>query len=218
MKKLLLILLAILLLAGCTSRPVVVKEEDDVVEQEKVEFTIGKTEGFEYENEFFNIKLVLDDKWYISSEEELKQLQQTTLDVLDKDYLQEAFDNNQAVFVFSAETLFETNLEKYSNIVIVVEGLPLSNLKVEQVIKNSLDATKETFEQQGAVVESIEMADIQVKDHVEKGVKTHLNISGMDAYQTQIFIVKDKYCLTFGITTFSEEYTNELLNNISFVK
>lgn len=215
--KRIIVLLMFVLLTACTtaSRPNVVDNSaDDVVQEEvKEEFSIGETVDYTYINDYFDFRIDLDSDWYIASESELLEIQAASIETLDNEQVKSTFEEGQAAFVFFAQKI-ETN----ENIQVAVEGLPLANLKAEQILKSSIDGIKDTFAELGCEVESIEIIDINLDGKTEKALFSKINIEGRNVIQKQIGIVKDKYYSTITVAAFDEESADEMISRISSAK
>ena len=215
MKKLFVLLMLMLLTACSVGRPTVVDNTTDDQNQEEVkeEFSIGETKDYTYINEYFDIKIDLDSDWYIASQKELVELQNAAVDKIDNDYAKKIFEEGQAAFIFYAQ-----NLTTGENIQVVVEGLPLANLKAEQVIKNTMASLEETYKNQGYEVDKIEMIDVNLGERSEKGILSTVLVNGSQVVQKQINIVKGKYYVTIAVTSFDEASADEIFNKMSSVK
>ena len=215
MKKLFVLLMLMLLTACSVGRPTIVDNTTDGQSQEEVqeEFTVGETKDYSYSNDYFNFRIDLDSDWYIANDKELVELQNAGVDMIDNEYAKKIFDEGQAAFVFYAQ-----NLSTSENIQVIVEGLPLGNLKTEQVIKNTMAALEETYKSQGYEVNNVEMVDIDLNGRKEKGILSNISFNGTSITQKQINIAKDKYYLTVAVTALNEDSANEIFKKMSSVK
>lgn len=215
MKRLLMLLMLMLLTACSIGRPTVVDNTTDDQKQEEVkeEFSIGETKDYTYINEYFDIKIDLDSDWYIANDKELVEIQNAGVDMIDNEYAKKIFDEGQAAFVFYAQ-----NLSTSENIQVIIEGLPLANLKTEQVIKNTMAALEETYKNQNIDVDSIEMVDIDLGTRKEKGILSNISSNGVSITQKQVNIAKDKYYLTVAVTAINEDSADEIFKKMSSVE
>ena len=215
MKRLLMLLMLMLLTACSVGRPTVVDNTTDNQNQEEVkeEFSIGETKDYTYINEYFDIKIDLDSDWYIANEKELVEIQNAGVDMIDNEYAKKIFDEGQAAFVFYAQ-----NLSTSENVQVIIEGLPLGNLKTEQVIKSTIAALEETYKNQNLDVETIEMVDIDLGTRKEKGILSIISSDGVSITQKQVNIAKDKYYLTVVVTAINEDSADEIFKKMSSVE
>ena len=215
MRKLFVLLMLLLLTACSVGRPTVVDNTTDDQSQEEVkeEFSIGEIKDYTYINEYFDIKIDLDSDWYIANDKELVEIQNAGVDMIDNEYAKKIFDEGQAAFVFYAQ-----NISTSENIQVIVEGLPLGNLKTEQVIKNTMAALEETYKSQGYEVNNVEMVDIDLNGKKEKGILSNISLNGVAITQKQVNIAKDKYYLTVAVTALNEDSADEIFGKMSSAK
>ena len=220
MKKIIALLLAFVLLfslAACGSKPTIPQPGENSgsnsggnAQQPEEEFSVGKTEGSTYTNEFFKFALNLNDDWYIASDKELAEIQGLAIEGMNNEAAKKVFENGQAAYLFFAQ-----NLATNENIQVIVEGVPLENLKVNQIIKNTAAALEESYKQQGIKVAKSEVTNITFDGRTETGLEVEASGNGVTVYQTYVAMIKGKYYCSIVLTALSQESLKE---QISFIK
>ena len=174
------------------------------------EFSLGSTTGVTYESTFIGIGCNLPEGWTFYTDEQIRQLNNTTADVAGEEY-QELMEQATVVYdmyAVAADGLsnMSVNLEKISQIQLLV-------LDLEENLKKIGPTLQETMETMGITDYTYEVGTKTIEGETFTCLNCHGTISDIDMYQTILNIKCNGYLASVTLTTFGENTIDQLLEN-----
>ena len=174
------------------------------------EFSLGTVEGLKYENKFIGIGCELDTGWSFKTEEEIRELNNFTQDMMDKD-LQEALKNATVVYDMMA-----MGPNQADNIIVNLEKVPNARLMTLDLAKNCetlFPSVESSLKNVGYtnITHSIETVKVGGKDFT--AMKLQASLYGASMYQTNFFVKCNGYLASVAITTMGINNVDNLLSN-----
>lgn len=179
------------------------------------EFSLGDTEGLTYENKFIGIGCTLENGWSFYSDEQIKQINNTTADMAGDEYA-EAMKNATVVY-----DMFATDANETNNMSVVLEKVNLVSLATfdaEKNFRNQFDLLKQTFENMGCTDVTFEIGTVRIDEEEHTCLNTSAQINGAKMYQKQVAIKCSGYIATITVTTFFEDTTEAIYAKFYAVK
>lgn len=188
-------------------------ESDEIIGES--EFSLGSAKGTAYESKFIGIGCKFPEGWSFYDEEQMKELNELSADLLDDEALK-ALKNAtvvQDMFAISADTFSNMNvtLEK-------VDPLQLATLNVAKNFEASAPTLIKTFTNAGIndVDYKIGSVTIDGKTFTTLEIKANAIITTM--YQTLIGIKCNGYFATVTVTSNKKNTVKDLMECFYLVK
>lgn len=197
--------------------------EAEVAAEAEEELEIGTTTSTSYTNEFFDIKLELDDaEWYFATEEEIAQVNATIQEMA----AQNASDTELGDAIAGA---LEDGATYQDMLVYYADGSANMNVTIgkltfmeavsakrgdfiDQMIATGGEELTNTYES----VYGMEDVTVEAGETVFCGetvpcMITKAKAQGMQIYMKQVYIVKGTYNAILTATTYLEDYTDDMI-------
>ena len=194
------------------SKPDEEEKEPTTSETEKSEFKFGKVNGQTYTNEFAGISCTLPNGWIYYTEEEIKSLNNLTIDMLD-DKIAETIKNAKIVYDMQV-----TDPSTGNNASINFEKLPsyaVSSVKMESILKNQFPVLRKSLEDVGATIEKMEYEKITVNGKEFDGISIVSKYNGVSMEQSIISFQKGDYLVYLTVTATQSGKMDTLLSYFS---
>lgn len=216
MKKRILILILCVLtigifLSGCGENDGTkgVEAGGDAKVEAKKEYKKGTLTAESFESEYLNMKYSLPENFIMATEEEVLQMSDLGEEVLNADL--DKYDFNKANVVYE---MMAVNQSEGQNILLMVEKLPFSNMKV--------DAYIEELKKELSSVENINYTiDEEVKSKEIAGKSySVVSVSGMDGAMLQDYLIRieNGRIVAIIVTSSTEEDKDVMLNGFTTFK
>lgn len=183
--------LILLSLVGCGNEPA---------------FSMGKTTGTTYTNDFLGLSCTLPQGWTFASEQELLQLNNMTKEYLDEDTLK-LLEKATIVYDMSAQHLTEggsinVNMEKFTSAQII-------KMNVKATLEAQIPTLISTYENMGFTDVIAEVDTIAVDGQAFDGVRISANYYGDTFYLICISFKRSTYLANVAIGAWSIEKLEE---------
>lgn len=220
MKKLIVMALCLSMMssfAGCSEKTS--KEssgeqiENEVVSEKK--FSMGEIDGLVYENEYIGIGCELEDEWSFMSDEEIKELNNITVDVAGEEY-EELLEDAELIYDMYAIggnqlDSINVNLEKYDKVT-------LDSLVVEDALENTIPILEKSFGNIGYTDIETYLDKISIEEEEFTCLYLTGEIEGVRIYQKVFPIKCNGYLANVTITTYEEDGVDSLAERFYFVE
>ena len=159
-------------------------DSGDVSKDSSVSFEMGKVSDNKYSNNFLGIGCTLDSQWVFKTDEEIKEANNITFEMLDDD-MREQLENANIVYDMAASA------EDGSSININIENLGVGgSLKsAESYLSSQIDSLKTALEQIGLTDVAIEIKDFDFSGKSEKGLYVNALANGI-VFEEAIIVLK----------------------------
>lgn len=220
MKKILAMILATSMLFCFAACGMSEKDDDDVkgsvktssgesVDTEKA-FSVGVTEGAEYENKFLGLGFEIADGWSFYNKEEIAELNGITLDSMDEDLSEvvEASDYFYDVFAHSSDNRSSINIifEKRTRAGVLA-------LNLEEVADAAAENVIDTYENMGFTDMKSEIKDIEIDGKDYTGYTLTSTYVGTKLYQACFMVKRENYLVSVSIAAVSESELQDLIDS-----
>ena len=187
-------------------------DTDDKKEEEEVTFEFGTVSGATYKNEFAGISCVLPSSWVYYSEEEIKALNNITIDKLDEE-LVEMIKNATIIYDMCA-----VDNATGSSININFEKLPvyMTTADLETILTNQIGNTKTSLESVGATSVNVLYSKVEVDGKQFDALCNTAEVNGAEIYQTILAFQCENYITYVTVTAASDDAVKDVLSNFSF--
>lgn len=147
-------------------------------------FALGKVVDNQYTNEFLGITCTLDEQWTFYTDEQIKEVNNITADMLDEDI---AAQLENANFVYDMMASSESGASVNVNI----ENLGLSGVAMtaETYLSMQIDTLKTSLEQMGFSNVVIENKTYDFAGNSEEGVYVHASANGL-TFEEAVVVLK----------------------------
>ena len=171
-------------------------------------FSPGKMEENIYESPFIGLGCTLEDGWSFYTDEQIRELNNATLDVVGEEY-EELLNNAQLIYDMYAVSgnqadSINVTLEKVNNIL-------LSSVSVEDVFKQNMPFLEGVFSDMGYSDVQMEVITVTIDGKDFSGMSLCGEINGMMLYQKSIGIKCNGYLANIAVTSYGEDLTDALL-------
>ncbi len=172
------------------------------------EFSMGSTSSNQWENEFIGIGCKLDENWTFLSDEEIRQQNQLSADLVGEEY-KEALESAAVIYDMSASHVDGTknvsvNLEKLTGAALLINEETYVSVAVENAV---------------GALESMGIENVQATtEEITFGGGNHYCIhiegeaSGMKLYETVVAIKCSGYIACITAAAWVEDSTGEILD------
>lgn len=171
-------------------------------------FSIGSASGNTYKNEFIGIQCVLDGNWVFKTDEEMRQINQITSDLVDEEY--KNFVSNLTV----VQDMMAVNTNQMDTINVVLEKLSGANLflTADQYMSLSKDATVNALASMGLNIVSAEVTKVQFAGEEHAALVIQADVEGIAVYEVLLAIKCNGYMACVTACTWIENTCMDILN------
>ena len=218
MKKLLAILISISLLfafASCgevkeTINDAINSAVNDVVDTIISKFSLGEVSNQVYENEYIGIGCEFDENWVFYDEDQIKELNNMTADVIGDDYKQ-LMENANIVYDMMGQTTDLTStiqvvMEKFNPDEIEFVDLKLS-------LESAIPTLTSTYEGMGFSNIQSEIVKINLADKECYALNLVAEINGYTFYLSTINLKAESHVVSIAIGSFDKTLIDTILSN-----
>lgn len=187
------------------------EEATEAAEEEATEaFQFGEVSANVYENKLIGIGCELSSDWTFYTDEEILALNNLTMDYMDEETAEMVAD---ASIIYDMYAMYSDGM---SSININLENVGVASYALysaKDSLENANSVLVETFESMGYENVSSEITTVTIGGEEFDALTTTASISGVDMHQL-IFVKKcgGKYFANISITTFAEDFTQEILD------
>ncbi len=190
------------------------KPDDSKPQGTDEQVAMGSSQGGKYENKFLGIGCQLDENWTFMTDEEIREQNQLTSDVLGEEY-QQQLENATVIYDMMAThsngtSTVNVNMEKLSG---------AANLLSEKAyVEGSTDALKKALEDAG--MENVQLKGVELTFAGEKhyGVQIEGEFSGIKCYEALACVKRGGYMACITACTWQEDGTQAILDSFYAVK
>ncbi len=169
---------------------------------ERAPFSLGSVSENKYTNEFLGVTASFSDKWTFMSEEEMKELNKITEELLPEETLKQ---------LESAEVIQDmqgTNSATGASVGVNFENLKLLgtlSLNEEKYLSAQTDAVKESLSQMGLQNLSVEVVDVTFAEREAKALRVEATLSGMNFYEYVVAVKEGSYMANITVAGMSDD-------------
>lgn len=147
-------------------------------------FALGKVADNQYTNEFLGITCTLDEQWTFYTDEQIKEVNNITADMLDED-IAEQLENANFVYDMMAAS------ESGASINVNIENVGLSGVAMtaETYLSMQMDTVKTGLEQMGFSDVVIENKTYDFAGNSEEGLYIHASVNGV-TFEEAVVVLK----------------------------
>ncbi|MGN0584944.1 MAG: hypothetical protein ACI4JD_05750 [Ruminococcus sp.] len=189
-----------------------VQNDDDSAAEaaEEEDFSFGSVNSNVYENKFIGIGCKLDNNWTFYDDEQIKQLNNITMDAIDED-VAEMINNADIIY-----DMYASYSDEMTNININLENigvLQYASFDVAENFEKNKSILSDTYENMGYSVESMEPVKIEIDGKEFDGMCVKASIDSLVMYQT-LFGIKcgGKYLASVTVTSFNDDITQDIVD------
>lgn len=170
---------------------------------------LGSTTGGVYQNTFIGIGCKFSSDWTIYSDEEIRELNQLSMDALSDEYA-EMLEKATILYDFSASKgngeNVNINLEKLT----AIQALTMDT---EAYVDASLPTLKDALASMGATAVSVEKTKLAFAGEETFGIKASMSIEGVSFYETIVCLKRGTYIANITASGFEESRVNATLDS-----
>lgn len=171
-------------------------------------FATGTNDGTTYENTFIGIGCTLDGDWEFSSDEDIREMNELTLEMMGDDYAA-AIQNAEIVYDMMAN-----NLTTGDSININLENLDLlygSVLSEEEYVDMALPTMQELFGGEGMEGTTIEKATFTLAGQEHYGFNVSMTMMGIEIHEAVVCVKAGSYMACITVASSTKESVTDLL-------
>ena len=165
--------------------------------------------GNTYENKFFGIKCVVDESWRFYTSEEIAELNKISLSNLEEDFVEIYKNRDTFIDMYAGEK------GGYDNVNLSVNKLTdeeVETFESVEIIENTIDVLKETFENMGYRNCNFEIQKVTVDGKTYDSYFCTADIGEKKFYQKQFSLIRRGYCVSITVTSYVNNICDKLLN------
>ena len=171
------------------------------------ELSLGKTENNRYHNDFFGISCTLPSDWIFYTDEEIRELNNFTMDTFDEDFA-EALKNATVIYDMFAKhpnDLGSTNvnMEKLS-------ALQVLMLDLKANIELQLPSLETSYTNMGYTNIQTAYTKITVNGKEYDGMTLTCQLQGINFYSASICYIKNSYLVSINVGSLITNETDTL--------
>lgn len=191
---------------------------EEEIQSEDTHFAAGTTDGQSYIQEFFGIRLDLDDSWTFASESELAELNKAAVDSISSDEVRKSLEEGNSymdMYAENADTLqnINSNITRFS----LTEAL-LFRTGSNIVLEGALPTVKSELEGLGYTNVSAECSETLFLGKSTPCINTSAYIEtgngDVPMYQKQVYITEGSYLFCITTTSFFEDTNQDIIDLI----
>ena len=203
---------------GVTAAEAASDVSEEEIESEDTNFAAGTVDGQSYIQEFFGVRLDLDDAWSIADEETMATLRNVAIDSMSTEEVKEALASGSSYMDFYAE-----NAGTFQNINTTITKLPLEEalmfrINAKSLLESALPTVKAELEGIGYknVSTACNEATLMGKTAPCINTEAYLETDGGDVpmYQEQVYLIEGSYMLCFTVTSYLEDSSQAIIDLI----
>ena len=221
MKKILALILAVSMLFCFAACGMFNEKDDDDVKgsvknssgelvDAEAAFSLGKTEGSDYENKFLGLGFKIANGWSFYSEEQIAELNGITEEMLDEDLADALEESNYFYDVFAHST------DQKSSINIVFEKKTkriVEKLDLEESAEISLQGVIDTYKNMGLSDMKSEIKKVNIDGEKYTGFTLTSSLGDTTLYQTCFMVKRENYIVSVSASATSEAELNDLIES-----
>ena len=188
-----------------TTEPTTVATTEPVAQQE---FNIGSSTGNTYCNEFIGIQCTLDENWTFKTDEEMKAVNQVTLDLVGDEY-KNALANATVVYDMMA-----THTNGMDSVNVVMEKLSGLNvlLTEERYMELSKDSAVNALASMGLNIVSAQVVTVQLAGKEHTALAIEADVGGIAMYEYMVVVKCNGYIACITACTWNGNTCMDILN------
>lgn len=172
------------------------------------EVRLGSTTGGVYQNTFIGIGCKFDSSWVIYSDEEIREVNELTMDSLSDEYA-EQLANAAVLYDFFASTengdSININLEK----VTAIQALAIDT---ETYVDMSISSLEDALAGTGVANVKAEKVKRTFAGEETFSATISMTIEGVPFYETVVCLKRGNYFVSITVGAFEQSHVNEILN------
>ncbi len=176
--------------------------------EDEVEVSLGSSANNVYENKFLGIGCKLDDTWTFKTDEEIRELNNLTQDMLGDEYA-EQIKNAALIYDMSA-----IKNDATASINVNIENIGLVNGAIydeESYIDNSLNTLKEPLESAGFENLVINKVTVDFGGKQSPAIAISAELAGVKIYEKVVCVKQGKYIACITVASYLEDSTDALI-------
>lgn len=188
--------------------------ETSETETNEKEFSIGKTDGLVYENEFIGIGCNLESNWRFYSDEEIKQINNISVELAGEDF-EKMMENAEVIY-----DMYAVSDNEMDNIVVNLEKsnkLLINQLNLRDNLENSIPMIESALGNMGYTNLETELDTITIEGKELDCLCVSGEINGLKMYQKGFAIKCNGYLANISVTTYDENNADSIIENFYFV-
>ena len=182
--------------------------EEEETEAEP-EFDLGVVDGLVYENAFIGIGCKLDSNWTFRTDEEIRQMNNLTADVVGDDF-REAME--KADIVYDMAAIHSNGLDNININMQKGNPIQIAALDLKTHYESQFALLQEAFENMGYTNIHMEVGEVIIDGEPFVAFFNHAEIAGYTVCQVSISIKCNGYLANVTLTTFDEASMDALLD------
>lgn len=174
-----------------------------------VKFQIGEISGDTYENKFFGIKCEIDNDWAFSTEEEIAELNNFTMDYMPDDLAKQYEKSGNFIDMYASAD------DGFDNINISAQKLSKSEIKNFDAVENfkaAIPTLEKTFENMGCTDCDFEVSKATVDGEEYDAYYGTAQREDLRMYQQQIAVIRNNYLVTITVTSYNEDICDDIFD------
>ena len=189
------------------------EEQTEQIPEEDSKLKLGKVDSHTYESEFLNLKITLDDDWYLYTEEEIAELNNITITSFDEEF-QEKYENATSFYDLFAQNL--TSGETINILFEKVNAVAAIALDENEYMDLTIDNLSHLDPNSGMAVVSCEKdMNSKLGDRIVPSLKMVMDFSGINLYERCFIFKKGAYFAGLTIVSVSEESLDNIISCFS---
>lgn len=212
MKKFVCVLLTVLMLVtlfGCDSQNIRGEIVGGDQNPSEPEFSLGKTTGKTYKNDFLGISCTLPDGWVFYTDAQIRELNNLTGEYLDEDIAQR-LENATIVYDMYAQNTVQAatmnvNMEKL-NVVQVV------GLDIKKTLEAQIGSLKTVYENMGCTDVQAGYQKIKVDGKDFDALRITAKMQGVDMFVVTFAFLRGNYLANVSICSVQTDQIGDILD------
>lgn len=179
------------------------------------EFSLGKTTGNIYKSDFIGIGCELDENWSFYNDEQIKELNNLTLDMAGDEFSELIKE------VPVVNDMFATDNDQLDNINISLEKVDktrLLSLNIAENFKVIAPMTVDALKNMGYESINYEIGKVEVDGKTLDALHITGEINGVNAYQTTFQKKCNGYLANITVATYFDNTISDLIDNFYWTK
>ncbi len=193
-------------------------EATETTENIDAQFNIGKTEGSEYTNDFFDIVFKAPQDWRLLNEEQLGMINTNIKDVLTADEAKAAIESGKTSVI-----MYAVSKDSKKNASLTVEKHEINNTQdvdVDAFLDKAAESLTTNLPAQGFSDLSVEKANVTFCGESTPALKIKgkygtKDKGARDIYETQIYMFNGSYSGCITTSSFDEDKAADILSSFS---
>ena len=174
------------------------------------EFSVGASANNKYENAYFGIGCTLDSNWVFSTDDEIKQMNDMSLDLIGEEYA-EAIKN--ASLIYDMMATVPGGIESVNIVIENVGVLYGSLLSTDEYLDNSVSSVEGALESMGFDNVSAEKGTLVFAGSERPILSVSASVAEFSMNETIVVLKKGNYIASITVASDSEENSKKILSN-----